>query len=267
MKLADVVHRLRAVYSRPDLPAEERSRRSFLALCLGVLVPFVAAFGIVDLRQGRQGEAAMTFVMVALMAATLVLLPRWQAIWHLFRLATLAGLALVLYLTAVGGSEGFAFLWLYGLPLMAFFLFGMREGVAWIVASYAGVLALFVGGLGTHSYGSDVGVRFLITYALVSLLAFGLEAHRSRNQVLLRAEKAALEDHLAQVRVLRGLLPICASCKSVRDDRGYWNTIETYLERHSNAELSHSSCPDCSAAIEAMQATESWRGPDATAPS
>jgi len=41
------------------------------------------------------------------------------------------------------------------------------------------------------------------------------------------------------------MLPICASCKKIRDDRGYWNKIEAYIEKHSEAEFSHGICPEC----------------------
>jgi ABC-type amino acid transport substrate-binding protein len=50
---------------------------------------------------------------------------------------------------------------------------------------------------------------------------------------------------LNEVKTLGGLLPICASCKKIRDDKGYWNQIETYIKDHSNAEFSHGICPDC----------------------
>jgi preprotein translocase subunit YajC len=54
-----------------------------------------------------------------------------------------------------------------------------------------------------------------------------------------------LKDALDKVKTLSGLLPICASCKKIRDDKGYWNQIEIYIGSHSNAEFSHSICPDC----------------------
>jgi len=54
-----------------------------------------------------------------------------------------------------------------------------------------------------------------------------------------------LQDALGQVRELSGLLPICASCKSIRDDKGYWTRLEAYLSAHSKAEFSHGICPDC----------------------
>jgi len=54
-----------------------------------------------------------------------------------------------------------------------------------------------------------------------------------------------LEDALAEVKTLSGFLPICANCKNIRDDKGYWNRLETYLQDHTNANFSHGICPDC----------------------
>ena len=54
-----------------------------------------------------------------------------------------------------------------------------------------------------------------------------------------------LEEALANVKQLKGLLPICASCKRIRDDRGYWNQIEEYIRKHTEAEFTHGLCPEC----------------------
>ena len=54
-----------------------------------------------------------------------------------------------------------------------------------------------------------------------------------------------LRDALDKVKVLGGFLPICASCKKIRDDKGYWTQIETYIRNHSEADFSQSICPDC----------------------
>ncbi|MEA2029972.1 MAG: response regulator transcription factor [candidate division Zixibacteria bacterium] len=56
-----------------------------------------------------------------------------------------------------------------------------------------------------------------------------------------------LQDTLDHVDQLQGILPICAWCKKVRDDSGYWGSVEEYISKHSKAELSHSICPDCMA--------------------
>lgn len=54
-----------------------------------------------------------------------------------------------------------------------------------------------------------------------------------------------LQEALANVRQLSGMLPICSACKKIRDDQGYWQQIESYIRIHSEAEFTHSLCPDC----------------------
>jgi PAS domain S-box-containing protein len=54
-----------------------------------------------------------------------------------------------------------------------------------------------------------------------------------------------LTDALARAKTLGGLLPICASCKKIRNDNGYWQQVEAYVKEHSNAEFTHSLCPEC----------------------
>jgi len=61
-----------------------------------------------------------------------------------------------------------------------------------------------------------------------------------RDRTLLQLQQA-----LAQVKTLRGYLPICCSCKKIRDDKGYWSQIELYISQHSEIEFSHGICPDC----------------------
>ena len=48
-----------------------------------------------------------------------------------------------------------------------------------------------------------------------------------------------------EIKTLRGIIPICAACKKIRDDKGYWNQIEAYISKHSEADFSHGICPDC----------------------
>lgn len=54
-----------------------------------------------------------------------------------------------------------------------------------------------------------------------------------------------LREALNQIKTLSGLIPICAACKKIRDDKGYWNQLEQYLEEHSDAVFSHGLCPEC----------------------
>ncbi len=54
-----------------------------------------------------------------------------------------------------------------------------------------------------------------------------------------------LQRQLKEIKVLKGFLPICASCKKIRDDKGYWTQVEKYVADHSEAKFSHGICPDC----------------------
>jgi PAS domain S-box-containing protein len=58
-----------------------------------------------------------------------------------------------------------------------------------------------------------------------------------------------LKEALAQVKTLSGMLPICSSCKKIRDDAGYWQQVEVYIRDHSEAEFTHGLCPDCAARL------------------
>ncbi len=70
------------------------------------------------------------------------------------------------------------------------------------------------------------------------------EIYRLRNIELVKANEK-LTKALAEVKTLSGLLPICASCKKIRDDSGYWEQIEEYVSERSNAQFSHGICPEC----------------------
>lgn len=89
-----------------------------------------------------------------------------------------------------------------------------------------------------------------LTLSLTDVCGLTIENAR-RNQTIkateqrLRQEKEKLEEALAEVETLSGLLPICSYCKKIRDDSGYWSQIEHYFQKHSEMEFSHSICQDC----------------------
>ncbi len=68
-----------------------------------------------------------------------------------------------------------------------------------------------------------------------------LEAKNKQLEQLLDANRKAM----AEIKTLRGILPICANCKKIRDDEGYWTAIELYISQHSEAEFSHGVCTEC----------------------
>lgn len=94
---------------------------------------------------------------------------------------------------------------------------------------------------------TEFTLAFVILIAVVVLLfrenktiAERKQAEEERIRLIAELRKA-----LADVKTLSGLLPICSSCKKIRDDKGYWKQIESYLDQHSEISFTHSICPDC----------------------
>lgn len=85
--------------------------------------------------------------------------------------------------------------------------------------------------------------RMIAVVAVWVCVLFGLRA-----KAMTAAREAAVRERekaLEEIKVLSGLLPICAWCKKVRDDQGYWTQIEAYISSHSQASFSHGICPEC----------------------
>ncbi len=98
----------------------------------------------------------------------------------------------------------------------------------------------------SHSYSS---VFFAGWNTAIRLSSFLIIAYAtSKIRLLLTEERKIsrdLRDAHAKIKTLGGLIPICANCKKIRDDKGYWNELEAYLLEHSEAELTHGFCPEC----------------------
>lgn len=78
-------------------------------------------------------------------------------------------------------------------------------------------------------------------YVLLRRTDAGIRAQQKAREQLI----GELKDAMARVKTLAGLIPVCAACKKVRDDRGYWSQVESYIQEHTEATFSHSMCPDC----------------------
>ena len=98
----------------------------------------------------------------------------------------------------------------------------------------------------THEQIETISVILVIGGVFLStLIAFISVRYVLKVERVLLHERNALQKALSEIKTLSGLLPICASCKKIRDDKGYWNQLELYIRDHSEAEFSHSICPTC----------------------
>lgn len=67
----------------------------------------------------------------------------------------------------------------------------------------------------------------------------------SRLQLVLKKKNQELISALNEIKSLKGILPLCSFCKKVRDDQGYWQQVDAYIQKHTEADISHSLCPGC----------------------
>jgi len=94
----------------------------------------------------------------------------------------------------------------------------------------------------------DYLVKSLVDYTMLTRsIRYSIE----RKRALLEKDQliGQLRDTLADLKTLSGLLPICASCKQIRDDKGYWHQVEVYIQQHSSAVFTHGLCPKCAQKI------------------
>ena len=87
---------------------------------------------------------------------------------------------------------------------------------------------------------SEIDTRKARERELVLEIEERKKVEKAREELIKDLKKA-----LSQVKTLEGMLPICANCKKIRDDGGYWSRIETYITQHSGVDFTHSICPDC----------------------
>lgn len=93
-------------------------------------------------------------------------------------------------------------------------------------------------GMFSGSIFESQGKKFMLTVMVDITTQKHLENEQEKTILELRSA-------LDQIQTLKGILPICASCKKIRDDHGYWEQVEQYIARHTSAEFSHGICPDC----------------------
>jgi hypothetical protein len=161
------------------------------------------------------------------------------------RVYSLCGVLLLTFLlidlaTPLGIAVGV----LYIVPILLS-MWTHTKTVTWILAIAASVLIL-IGylasppGPSVWQAVSNRTLSLLAVWVTVLLVVQRRAIDEKREEAFLAKERA-----LDEIRVLRGIMPICSSCKKIRDDDGYWRRVEVYIRDHSEAEFSHSVCPEC----------------------
>lgn len=145
--------------------------------------------------------------------------------------------------------------WVSGYELQFFVFYFIPIAVAgWVCsARHAYIMGIFSAGVwftadyfSGHPYTHVAFAVWNTTIRLVAFLVLGFFVARIRTLLIQeRAISERLEKTLSEVKTLTGLLPICAGCKKIRNDQGYWLQLEEYLSTHSNATFTHGLCREC----------------------
>ena len=234
MRPSDAARRVQAVSGTP---------RTMLGpiVLFGSCCYFV--FGVVYLTLVGSSYLFLSNLLFGCLCALTWLGSRWrlsQAVVASLFLAVVY-LGLVNVAVHLGDERSPMVFWGISVGIAAVFLFGVKGQLAWFVLVLAFmplVQALKAGPLAGRVIPLDATqVRILTLATYLGLLVFLTYCF-----ILFRRR---LDQALASVKTLSGLLPICASCKRIRDDQGYWSQIESYLTTHTEAEFSHGVCPDC----------------------
>ncbi len=165
---------------------------------------------------------------------------------------------LYLFLVTSGAGDQSTYVWSFTYPIITIFLKGNRLGIIISLVFLLLVLTVFLIGHVTpliSPYPLNLIIRFIGTYLVVTLFSAIIEKTREKVQATLQNSNSQLMESIEKIKTLSGLLPICTRCKKIRDDKGYWNQIESYIEQYSRAEFSHSVCPDCS---DELYGNENW---------
>lgn len=120
--------------------------------------------------------------------------------------------------------------------------------LARVVRAILSVLGPAQSGLFAPSLSSTIGLIVAVVGPILVALGFLSMAAR-RMQVDREQMVRDLETALGNIRTLSGLLPICASCKRIRDDNGHWHAVEVYVRDHTQADFTHGICPECSSVL------------------
>jgi len=203
-------------------------------IIVGVYTLTAVPFSMMHILKGKYVLATILMAGVAVIIVTRIFLCATRKHGPAFAVTTLMVIFVFLSNYITGGTNNYGPLWYYTFPMMGLIFLGPLYGsIASLCLAGISILLLMqpFSRVMMTTYDPKFLMRFMITYMIVYVFAFAYEYQRQRAG--------------REIKELKGLLPICASCKRIRDDKGYWNQIETYIGKHSEAEFSHSICPAC----------------------
>jgi uncharacterized membrane protein len=255
-----------SIFTAPSKAGAPGAATRFRFVLLQTLVTIVLSYQLLFSRDATlPADARQALIAVLLLVITgLMVLPARVLDRNWFTGALVVGdtalTTAIIYLSGNASSD--LYITYFLIVLIAAFTTSLKQliGLSILLClAYGALLFLDLNQTGSASESHLLRIPILLIMAVF----YGVFAEMVRKE---RRQKAGLLDHittlkqaeeererlirqlqeaLANIKTLRGLLPICYSCKQVRDDKGYWNQIDTYVREHTEAEFTHGICPAC----------------------
>jgi hypothetical protein len=232
--MADLMRQIWYCGFSPETDREVQNKVLFYNIIILVFALTAIPFAVFHVANERYGLASFLIGGTLLLGIIRVYLGISRDHQTAFLATVLVGMPVFLANYVTGGVENNGPLWYFTYPMVAMILVGPIGGsMASIGLMVFSILLLYppLNEIMMTAYSPKFLFRFFICYVIVSILAFSYEFQKERSR--------------RRIKELSGLLPICARCKKIRDDRGYWSQIEAYIRHHSDAHFSHGICPEC----------------------
>lgn len=228
--------------------SENERRTDLIAYFCSVIFFIGILMGVVNTVQNERFFAIFSFGLSVFSVSAFIFVTVTSKILLTELLILIFINTLGIYLLYSGGVNNAGHLWLFFIPTLSIFTFGLKVGSIFqiiMIFIYAFLLYLNNGEYLQAQYTAEFKLRFLI--AILGVTSFSAAAEYSRYKAgkKLSDKNEKLATVLEEVKELHGLLPICANCKKIRNDQGYWDHVEVYIQEHSKADFSHGICPDC----------------------
>ena len=265
---ADVIGE--AIFTEPPKTSTPGAATRFRFILLQTLVTIVLSYQLLFSREADlPDDVRQLVIVVLLLVITILMFLPARVLEHNWFTGTLvvgdtALTTTIIYLSGNASSDLYVTYFL--IVLIAAFTTSLKQliGLSSILClAYGGILYFEL----NQSGSVDESHLLRIPILLIMAAFYGVFAEMVRKE---RKQKAGLIDYiaalkqaeeererligelqeaLASIKTLSGLLPICYSCKQIRDDKGYWNQIEAYIGKHTEAEFTHGICPACAKAL------------------
>ena len=212
---------------------DDTRRKVFLSMNI-IFIVLLSGYGIYNTFIESKGIGIFEIIISLFLMLTIYLFIKKISIVFPIAVSMAFFYIMAVYLFVSGGAYGTGIFWLFVIPAVFFFFLGLKYGTALFLLQYISIIILFImskAGYIVLYYDDKTVLFFLIVSIFESIILFIYER--------------ILNDYISQIKVMRGLLPICANCKKIRDDKGYWKQVEVYIQEHSEADFTHSICPDC----------------------